>query len=261
MSKKLLLGAAALIWIAIKLPQEYLLHIALIDTTDWLKTALFQTPADASWSGALQARPLVLAGVFAVAALFYIGVRRIVAGRLPPADRRAAFSADAHGPTFAEEEVRSAVAREASSIVDVALIEKIVLVTLVCISFAQVLPGAVQTTNLQFAISVTIAVTINTALSHWLARRGFGWAFSLRQFIVMGAVNSGFILIYAALRAMVARPLKLGNAFFFALFLTLLITLFDRYRQVYLMCLGPDGAQWPSAGAPSPEATSEPTGG
>ena len=249
MTKRLVLIAAAAIWIAIKLPQEYLLHIAKIDTTDWLKTVLFRMPIEASWSETLQARPLNWLGLLAVAALVYVGLRRLAAGRLPPADRAVAFSADAHSPAVAEQEARSAVAREAHSIVDVALTEKIVLVTLVCISFAQVLPDAMQTTNLQFAFTVTAAVTINTALSHWLARRGFGWAFSLWQFIVMGAVNSGVILAYAALRAMVQNPLNLGNAFFFALLLTLLITLFDHYRQAYLMRFGPAGVSSPFPGS------------
>ena len=133
--------------------------------------------------------------------------------------------------------MRSAVASEASRIVDAALVEKIVLITLVSISFAQVLPD-VQSSNLQLAIGVALVVTINTALSHWLARRGFGWAFALRQFMVMAVVNLGLILVYALLRSRFDAPVSIGNALFFALLLTLLVTLFDRYRQVYLMRFG-----------------------
>ena len=50
-----------------------------------------------------------------------------------------------------------------------ALVEKIVLVSLLSIIFAQVLPE-VRSTNLQLAIGMAILIMINTALSHWLAR-------------------------------------------------------------------------------------------
>ena len=82
---------------------------------------------------------------------------------------------------------------------------------------------------------MALVVTVNTALSHWLARRGFGWAFALGQFMVLAVVNLGLILVYALLRSGFDAPISIGNALFFVLLLTLLITLFDRYRQVYLM--------------------------
>jgi len=69
MSKKLVIGAAALIWIVIKLPQEYWIHIGQIDTTDWIKTSLFSVPADTSWSAIVKLWPGVT-----LAALIVIGV-------------------------------------------------------------------------------------------------------------------------------------------------------------------------------------------
>jgi len=238
MSKKLLIGAAALIWIVIKLPQEYWLHIVQADVTDWVKTSLFGVPTDASWSVIFQTWPGAFLAMFAVVALVLVAAWWFARRRLPPADRALAFSADAHQLTFTAEQVRSAVASEASRIVDAALVEKIVLITLVSISFAQVLPD-VRSSNLQLAIGVALVVTINTALSHWLARRGFGWAFALGQFMVMAVVNLGLILAYAFLRSKFDDPFSIGNVLFFALLLTMLVTLFDHYRQVYLMRFGP----------------------
>jgi hypothetical protein len=182
-------------------------------------------------------------------ALVLVAAWRFARRRLPPADHTLAFSADAHQPTFTVEQVRSAVASEASRIVDAALVEKIVLITLVSLSFAQVLPD-VQSSTLQLAVGVALVVTINTALSHWLARRGFGWAFALGQFVVMGVVNLGLILAYALLRSRLDTPVSRGDALFFVLLLTLLVTLFDRYRQVYLMRFGaetPERRQKPPA--------------
>jgi hypothetical protein len=237
MARKLLIGAAALIWMVIKLPQEYWLHVAQADTTDWIKANLFGVPTDAPWSEMFQTWPGVFLTVFAVAALVLVAAWWFARRRLQPADRAPAFSADAHQSTFTAEQVRSAVASEASRIVDAALVEKIVLITLVSVSFAQVLPD-VQSSDLQLAVGVALVVTINTALSHWLARGGFGWAFTLGQFTVMAVVNLGLILAYTLLRSRFDDPASVGNALFFALLLTLLVTLFDRYRQVYLMRFG-----------------------
>jgi len=246
MTKKLLIGAAALIWMVIKLPQEYWLHIAQADTTDWIKANLVGAPTDRPWSEIFQTRPGIILAVLAVVALVLVAVWWFTTRRLPPGDRALTFSANAHQPmvrpcspqAFTEEQVRSAVASEASRIVDAALVEKVVLITLVSISFAQVLPD-VQASSLQLAVGVASVVTINTVLSHWLARCGFGWAFALGQFMVMAVVNLGLILAYAFLRSRLDDPVSIGNALFFVLLLTLLVALFDRYRQVYLMRFGP----------------------
>jgi hypothetical protein len=237
MTKKLVLGAVAFIWTAIKLPQEYWIHIGQLDTTDWIKTSLVGVDISVSWGRIFRVRPGVLLALFAVVAFVLVAARRFGRRMLPPADRAAAFSADARQPAFTEEQVRSALASEARHILDAALAEKIVLITLVSICFAQVLP-AVQTSDLQLTIGLAFVVAVNTALSHWLARRGFAWAFSRREFIVMGAANLALLLAYAFLRSMIDAPIRTENVLFIALLLTLLVTLFDRYRQVYLMRFG-----------------------
>jgi hypothetical protein len=244
MSQKLVIGAAAFIWIVIKLPQEYWIHIGQVDTTDWIKTGLFHVPADTSWSEIVRTWPWVFVVAFAAVVLILVAAWWLLRRRLRPADRVLAFSADAHQPAFTTEQVRSAVASEARQIVDAALVEKIVLVSLVSLCFAQVLPG-VQATDLQLAIGVAIIVVLNTVLSHWLARRGFGGAFTLQQFIVLAVVNSAVLLVYAALRTRFEEPVNIANVLFFVLLLSLLATLFDRYRQVYLMRFGPGGrSRW-----------------
>jgi hypothetical protein len=234
MTKKLVIGAAAFIWIVIKLPQEYWIHISQTDTTDWIKTGVFGVPTDASWGEIFQGAPGVFLIALAVVVVILVAAWWFARRRLPPADRAVAFAAEAHQPKFTEAQVRTAVASEARHIVDAALVEKVVLITLVSICFAQVLPG-IAATDLQAAVGVALVVVINTALSHWLARRGFGWIFSLRQFIVTGAANLVILLGYTLLRTRFDAPVSVVNALFFALLVTLLVTLFDRYRQVYLM--------------------------
>jgi hypothetical protein len=238
MMGKVLIGAAAFIWIVIKLPQEYWIHIGQIDTTDWIKTSLFRVPVDTPWSEIFKTWPWVFLLAFVVVALVLVAAWWFVRRRLPPADRALSFDADAYQPAFTTEQVRDALASEARHILDAALVEKIALITLVSISFAQVLPD-MRANNPQLAIGVAFIVTVNTALSHWLARRGFGWAFTLWQSIVLGVVNLGGLLVYTLVRSRFDAPVSIANVLFFALLLTLLITLFDRYRQVYLMRFSP----------------------
>ncbi len=233
MSKKLVIGAAAFIWIVIKLPQETWIHIVQIDTTDWIKTSLFGVPADTGWVEIVQRWPLAFVAALVVLVLILVGAWRLLR-RLPPADRALALSADAYQPAFTTEQVRDAVASEARHIVDAALVEKVILVSLVSLCFAQVLPG-VGATNLQLAVGVGLIVVLNTVLGHWLARRGFGGAFTLWQFIVLAVVNLALILVYAALRSRYDHPVSIANVLFFVVLLTMLVTLYDRYRQVYLM--------------------------
>jgi hypothetical protein len=238
MGKRLVIGAAAGIWIVIKLPQEYWIHIAQVDTTDWLKTDLFNVPVHTPWSEIIRTWPMVFVVVSAVVILALIALGLLVWRRLPPADRSLAFSADACQPTWTADQVRSAVTNEASRIVDSALAEKVVLVTLVSLIFAQVLPG-VRANDFQLVCGVAFLVLINTVLSHLWARRGFGWVFTLVQFAALFAVNFGLLLSYALLRSRLDAPVSLANTLFFSVLLSLLVTLFDRYRQVYLMRFGP----------------------
>jgi hypothetical protein len=234
MSKKLVIGAAAFIWIVIKLPQEYWIHIGQIDTTDWIKTSWFGVPAETSWSEMVKIWPGVFLVAIIVIGAVLFAIWWLLKKRLPPADRKLAFSADAHQPAFTTDQVRRAVDDEARQIIDAALVEKIVLVTLVSLSFAQVLVG-VQATDLELVAGVAFVVILNTALSHWLARRGFGGAFTMQQFVVLFSVNTLVMLVYTILRRMLGDPVSIANALFFVLLFSLLITLFDRYRQVYLM--------------------------
>ena len=64
---------------------------------------------------------------------------------------------------------------------DRALLEKVVLVTLVTLIFAQILPNY-RGTNLGLAVAATIVITLNSFVSYWFARRGLGWRSALIQF-------------------------------------------------------------------------------
>jgi hypothetical protein len=233
MTKRLVVGAAAFIWIVIKLPQEWWIHIAQLDTTDFLKENVFGVSVDTPWSEILAANLWIIPVAIVVVGLAVVLLRWLVR-RLPPADRKPEVSADVLLPAFSKEQARKAFAEEARYIVDAALLEKIALVGLVSLIFAQVLPD-VQASSLQLAIGVTVIVIVNTAMSHWLARRGVERVPPAQHFAAMGVINAFLFLVIALLLPGLGGAISFGSALFFVLLLTLIVTLYDQYRQVYLM--------------------------
>jgi hypothetical protein len=152
---------------------------------------------------------------------------------LPAADWNLSFSADAHVPSSSSASGGTNIGSHSEGIFNMALVEKIVLVSLVSIIFAQILPG-VRSTNTQLIIGMAILITINTALSHGLARLGIRWGAMIVEFTVMAMVNFSLILLSAFLLPRYDGSINLVNGLFFALLLTLIVTMLDRYKQIRL---------------------------
>jgi len=220
MSKWVMIGATAFIWIFIKLPQEYILHIGQFDTTVWVD-AFFEALRTSFW---------VKVAVIALIVVIVVAIRWLLR-RLPAADWSLRLATDPLPAASAGGSKGSGVDAGSERFFNSALIEKIAMVSLVSVIFAQILPD-VQASFLQLAIAVAFIIIVNTALSHWLARRGTTWSSILRQFIVMSVVNFGLVLVYAFLLPSFDGSINLGNTLFFVLLLTLLVTLYDRYRPM-----------------------------
>jgi hypothetical protein len=213
MSHKLVLGAAAAIWIFVKLPQEYWIHIAQLDLTDeqalhpWLLPSFLGACAVALWI----ARPL--------------------RSRLPPWDRRPTLDVDAHidRPPSAAVLPR----RDLSAILSVAVLEKVLLLTTVAVIFSQVLDG-LRASTLQLALGVAAVVVLNSAISLWRIELGSRYGSTLIQFLAMAAVNSGVLGAGVLLRRSVgiSAYLPTQDAAFYLLLITLIITMYDRYRVI-----------------------------
>lgn len=214
LTKRILIIVAAFIWIYIKLPQELWIHIIQPNYPD-----LF---IDHPWT-------LLVAVVWSagIAAFAWWLLREKQTGR------KVSFAADPIPANFVlRAEQRSQIAKS-NRFIDIALIEKIALVSLLSIIFAQVLPG-VKAGDIQIAIGVALLIVINTALSHWLSRRGKGWKSILQEFVVMTLVNFSLILAADFLLPRIDGSIDLGITLFFVLLLTLNVTLYDWYRQVYV---------------------------
>lgn len=221
LTKRALIITAAFIWIYIKLPQELWIHIIQPNYPDLIKDNPWTLLIGAVWS-------------VGIAAFAWWLLREKQAGR------RVSLAADPIPADFVlRAEQRSQIVKS-NHFIDVALIEKIALVSLLSIIFAQVLPG-VEASDIRIAIGVALIIIINTALSHWLSRRGSGWRSILQEFVVMTLVNFSLILAADFLLPRTDGSINLGTTLFFVLLLTLNVTLYDWYRQVYMHRLAASG--------------------
>jgi hypothetical protein len=203
---------AAFIWIVIKLPQEWWIHIAQLDFTD--------TVRDVPWFG-----PAVIGAVLLAAAMFWWVVRP----RLDPADHGWQITA----PSLPEEmdtgKERFAFMAEHGRVWSAASLEKVLLIGLLFVIFGSILPST-ELTSLQTFVWTAVLVLLNAAIGLYVVRRQWSTESVLVSFIARLALNLG---IFALLDVMLGRDSSFGDVLFFLFLFSVLITLFDRYRPVY----------------------------
>lgn len=201
---------AVAIWVFVKLPQEWWIHVAQLDFT--------QVAAENAWVW-----PTLLLAVAALA----VGGWWAATRRLPPAD---------HPPSLAAaplpEELDTAAERSAFRalhwrVFDLNLLQKVVLVALVCIDFAQILPGATMT-PLDTVFAVAVLVVVNAAVGLAVARRRRSIEGTALAFLAVVVLN---VLTVAGARLLSTR-FHLDHALFFILLISLIVVLYDRYRPV-----------------------------
>ncbi len=220
-----IIGLVAFIWIFIKLPQEWWLHIAKLDFTDFMKEDVFGVSVDTSWGTAIGENLWFLGVVAALAVVLVLLVRwglRVA----PPPDWRLTLDVDAH-----PESTRVGASPVSSELFSWDLLEKVLLTALITIIFAQVLPGT-DASPLQITFSVGVIVVANAAVTQWLASHGHSWTSILREFVGMAVVNVAIVIAYIVLLRRSDQPVNEGATIFFILLLTLIVTLFDRYRPI-----------------------------
>jgi hypothetical protein len=207
---------AAGIWVFVKLPQEYWIHVAKIDTTDLIRAH--------PWVGVLGAT--VLAGLLAFALLY-------VRPRLPAPDWGWRFAADPLPRTMDEAHERHAYLVRTTRFVSHELFEKAIgLLSLICIIFVSIIP-AVDVRPLQIAIGVTAVVIANTAISLWYARRG---KYRIESLVASFAIRFALNVLFVYLATVLLRgdsTFHFWYGVFFAYLITLIIWLYDFFRPVY----------------------------
>jgi hypothetical protein len=211
---------AGVIWVFVKLPQEWWIHVAQLDFTE--------TVADVPWFG-----PAVVAALVLLGLAYWFVVRP----RQPARDWSWHVAAD-RLPRGAGLDWTSAHGR----LLSLGTLEKVVLVGLLWVVYAQVLPGT-RVSSGQLFLGTTVFVVVNSAVVLWVARSGrsatsIGAAFGLRVLL-----NVGLVLIFAAV---LGRRLDEGGALFFVLLLSLLTLLDDRYRPIYEARFSPSSDGFPT---------------
>lgn len=218
------IGLTAFIWIFVKLPQEWWIHVAQLDFTDFMKEDVFGVTVTTSWSDAIGENLWFLGLVAAAAVLLVVGWRAL-RRRLPEAAWPTTVAVDRHLPPVGElvpGRVPLWSARTA---------ERSALVALICVIFASVLPN-VDRGPLQTAVGVTALVLANAAVCLWLAGRGVHWRSTLTQFLGMVAVNTAVLAAFGLVGRSSTEEVDGWSLVFFGLLISLLVTLFDRYHDV-----------------------------
>lgn len=220
---------AIVIWVVVKLPQEWWIHVANLDFTDFLLRHVFGAPPGSGWGTAISDRPQAVVGLALAVGALVVGAIRL-ARRLPPENWPTTLDADRQDVLMGLRVPR----REARPRVFLgwAFAEKVALVTMVLVIFARILPGA--ETHIGAVLAVTAyLLAVNTVLSQYLARRGTSWRNTAVQFAWMTVANFAVLAATAAVirRGRVETPLS--TTFFLVALLTLIVVVYDRSHGVF----------------------------
>jgi hypothetical protein len=203
---------AALIWIFIKLPQEYWIHIAQLDFTDTVKNV--------SWFA-----PAIVVALIVAAAVFWWVVRP----RLDPADHRWQITAPPLPEQIDTGKERSEFMAEHGRVWSAATVEKILLIGLLFVIFASILPET-DVRPLALMTWTAILVLLNAAIALWVVRRNWSTESVLVSFAARLVVNLGLVGVLALV---VGGAATYRDVLFFLFLFSVLVTLYDRYRPVY----------------------------
>ena len=205
---------AASIWVFVKLPQEYWIHVAQLDFTD--------TVRDHPAFGVA-----VVVAVLGAMCFFTF----YVYPRLPASDWTWRLAADPLLSDLVEAHARF-VRRLHGRLLLKEVLEQIGLLALLCIIFASILPG-LNATVLQIVVGVTTIVLANAAISLISERRGgFAPRSAAARYGVLLATN--LILVDAAhLLLEEQSDFRLLHGLFFAFLITTILWLYDAFRPVY----------------------------
>ncbi|HWM12685.1 MAG TPA: hypothetical protein VNO82_25215 [Solirubrobacteraceae bacterium] len=230
-SARFWLLVAAGLWIFVKLPQEYWIHIAKLDFTD--------TVRDYPAFGVAVVVALIVAAVVVVF---------VVVPRLPVPDWSWRVGADPLPSSLDEAHELYAHRLERGRVLTREALEQVWLLSLLCIIFASILPG-IDATSLQIAAGATAIVLANAAISLAAARRGgFGLESAAARYAALLATNLVLVFLANALLGE-RRDFELGYGLFFAFLITTIIWLYDAFKPVHDQRFGTARAPARTAGS------------
>jgi hypothetical protein len=229
MSRRFVLTSAAVIFVTIKLPQEFWVHIAQGDTTDFIKVSILGASLDDPWIEVL-AEHLVPVAAVSLGALAALSLAWLILQWRIPVEHPVEFHADAYVPEPLHRDVVG-LPRVTNPFERRVLVEQVALVSLVVIIFGGILPGW-QASPFQVVVAVGVFLLVNATISVFLGRRGMLWRGALAEFALIGAMNAAIVVAYGQFAPRFAGSLDVPNALFFVALFTLIVTLHDRYRSL-----------------------------
>jgi hypothetical protein len=214
-SARFWLVAAVVLWVFVKLPQEYWIHIAQRDMTH----TIVENP--------IVGVALALVAVAALALLLFV-VRPTLGA--PAWGWR--FAADPLPTSPGDAHRRHAERLRRGRVVWGEVLEKAVLLALLCIIFASILPN-VGASPLQVTIGIALIVAANAAISMgFVLRTHVGLASATARFGALVGIN--LVLVFVANLVLADDDdFQFGSGLFFAFLITLIIWLYDVYKPAY----------------------------
>lgn len=226
-SAGLVLGIAAFIWIVIKLPQEWWIHIAQLDVTDVVQERVFGVPAGTSWPDTFAGQWWIVIGFVVAIVLLVLLAWWVITRKLPPADRPFTLRAEAQQPPLEPAAVRAAESAIAGRLWATATIEKVAFLVLITAIFGMMLDLRVPPMSL--AIAVGVVVILTTAISHLLTRRGSTPEGAVRQFLVTAVVIGSVVFALTLIKPLPGGDGALLMTLFFVVLMSVLVTMYDRF--------------------------------
>ena len=225
LNRRQVIVMAAFIWIFIKLPQEWWIHIAQLDFTDFMKEDIFGVSISTSWGTAI-GENLWFAGLLIGICIGISFAVRKIWQEAPAPDWSFTMDVD---KTIRQREMAEERNRP-PSILSWYTFEKIALVSMVTVIFAQLLPEN-DNNILGTVAAVSFVVVANSFVGFRFTQRGRSWATTVGEFAVMAVVNLAAALVFIALARSGDERLNEAATVFFVLLLTLIVTMFDRYHR------------------------------
>jgi hypothetical protein len=209
------LSAAALIWVFVKLPQEYWLHVAKLDVTNeiglhhWILVLIF----------------VVLIGIGVV-------FQALIRPKLPPTDYDWRFRPEPLPEPIDTPEEQEAWRMRYDAVFSWGTFEKVMMVGLISVIFSKMLPGFTGSTQDVF-IGVTAVVVVNAAITLAAARRQWTIRSTALAFASRLVINVVLVLVADPLLGRHGASLAGYDTFFFLSLISLITTLHDRWRPVH----------------------------
>jgi hypothetical protein len=205
---------AGLIWVFIKLPQEWWIHVAQLDVTEFL--------AENSW-----AWPTLIIALLVASAAFWIWGRP----RLLPPDHPLRLAADPLPEAMDTGAEQSRAYADAGAVWSVATLEKVILLGLLSVIFAQTLPG-LEVTTFQLFVSVAVVVVVNAAFTLARARHSRSLASTTLTFVARCVANVALVAVAAWVLPRADGEIAVAPTLFFLTLISLVTTLHDRWYAI-----------------------------